>query len=94
MPHARRKPAGAVRRYGVLVGTIVDGFESFDGSSPHYEIRVDGGVDYRIAVNVRSVDDSEVLAYFNPQFDKSGTLDLTPFLGARPGLAARARHSR
>jgi len=86
MPHRRRKPADAVRRYGVLVGTIVDGFESSDGSSPHYEIRVDGGGDYRIAVNVRSVDESEVLAYFDPQFDKSGTLGLTRFLGARPGF--------
>lgn len=88
MPHKRRKPVDAVRRYGVLVGAVVDGFESTDGSSPHYEIRVDGGRDYRIAVNVRSVDDSEVLAFLDAQFDKSGALDLTPLLEGRPGFQA------
>jgi uncharacterized protein YukJ len=86
MPHARRKPAGAVRRYGVLVGAVVDGFESSDPSSPHYEIRVGGGGDYRIAVNVRSVDGSEVLAYLDPQFEKSGAFDLASLLDGDPGF--------
>src|SRR6266436_4942614 len=84
----RRKPAGAVRHYGVLVGSIVDGFESPDGTSPHYEIRVNGGGDYRIAVNVQSVDDSEVLAYFDAQFAQPGTFDLTPLLNGDPGFRA------
>ncbi|KRQ00989.1 DUF2278 family protein [Bradyrhizobium manausense] len=88
MPHKRRKPPGAVRHYGVLVGSVVDGFESPDGASPHYEIRVDGGGDYRIAVNVRSVDQSEVLAYFDDQFQQAGTLDLAPYLNGDPGFQA------
>jgi len=86
MVHARRKPADAVRRYGVLVGSVVDGFESPDATSRHYEIRVDGGVDYRIAVNVQSVDGSEVLAYFDPKFAGGGTLDLTPLLNGALGF--------
>jgi uncharacterized protein YukJ len=82
----RRRPPGAIRHYGVLVGSIVDGFESPDGSSPHYEIRVSGGVDYRIAVNVQSVDDSEVLAYFDSRFETSTVLDLNPLLRGDRGF--------
>jgi uncharacterized protein YukJ len=82
----RRKPSGAVRHYGVLVGAVVDGFESPDGSSPHYEIRVKGDADYRIAVNVQSVDDSEVLAYLDTQFEQSTALDLKPLLHGDPGF--------
>jgi uncharacterized protein YukJ len=79
----RRKPPGAVRHYGVLVGSIKDGFESPDGASPHYEIWVKANGDYRIAVNVQSVDDSEVLAYFDANFKK---LDLTTLLNGEPGF--------
>lgn len=88
MPHQRRKPAGAVRQYGVLVGSAVDGFESPDPKSPHYEIRIDGSRDYRIAVNVQSSDGSEVLAYFDPRFDQSKSLDLTPLLKGPRGFRA------
>jgi uncharacterized protein YukJ len=88
MVHARTKPAGAVRHYGVLVGSIVDGFESPDGSSPHYEIRVNGGQDFRIAVNVQSMDGSEVLAFFDAKFGQSGKLDLTPLLNGQHGFQA------
>jgi uncharacterized protein YukJ len=79
----RRKPADAVRHYGVLVGKVEDGFESPDGASPHYEIWVKADGDYRIAVNVQSVDDSQVLAYFDARFDK---LDLKPLLNGEPGF--------
>ncbi len=79
----RRKPADAIRHYAVLVGKIEDGFESPEGASPHYEIWVKAGGDYRIAVNVQSVDDSEVLAYFDANFNK---LDLTPLLEGDVGL--------
>ncbi|WP_035664220.1 DUF2278 family protein, partial [Bradyrhizobium sp. Ec3.3] len=82
----RRKPPGAIRHYGVLVGTVVDGLQSSDGSSPHYEIHVGGAGDYRIAVNVQSVDDSEVLAYFDADFARSGTLDLKPYLQGNRGF--------
>jgi uncharacterized protein YukJ len=84
---ARKKPARAVRHYGVLVGKVIDGFESPEGASPHYEIHLNGaGQDFRIAVNVQSVDASEVLAYFDPNFEASGTLDLTNYLD-RPGFS-------
>jgi uncharacterized protein YukJ len=79
----RRKPTGAIRHYGVLVGSIVDGSESSDRTSPHYEIWVKGDGDYRIAVNVQSVDDSQVLAYFDAGFNK---LDLTPLLSGPQGF--------
>jgi uncharacterized protein YukJ len=40
------------------------------GKSPHYEIWVRAGQNYRIAVNVRSVDGSDVLAHYDPNFTK------------------------
>src|SRR5262249_32343599 len=79
----RRKPPGAIRHYGVLVGSVADGFQSPDGSSPHYEIWVKGDGDYRIAVNVHSVDDSPLLAYFDAQFTK---LALPPLLNGAQGF--------
>ncbi|HEY6255642.1 MAG TPA: DUF2278 family protein [Xanthobacteraceae bacterium] len=88
MTRARRKPADAVRSYGVLVGKVIDGFESPEGASPHYEIHLDGGRSFRVAVNVQSVDDSEVLAYFDPDFGTSGSLDLTPYLDGPRGFRA------
>jgi uncharacterized protein YukJ len=82
----RRKPADAVRHYGVLVGSVVDGAESPDGNSPHYEIWVKGGGDHRIAVNVQSVDDSEVLAFVDADFKSSGKLDLNALLNGDSGF--------
>jgi uncharacterized protein YukJ len=79
MPHRRAKPEGQPRRYGVLVGRIKDGQEDPDGAgkSPHYEIWVNAdGADYRVAVNVRSVDGSDVLAYFDPNFTAATKLRL------------------
>jgi uncharacterized protein YukJ len=81
MPHARTKPATQQRTYGVLVGTIHDGREVPPGHSPHYEIWVQADTNYRIAVNVRSVDGSDVLAHYDPGFTKPTKRDL-------PGLAA------
>lgn len=56
------------RTYGVLVGIVKDG--TIDSTrSPHYEIWAQAnGVDYRIAVNVLSVDGSEVMAYLDPNY--------------------------
>ena len=76
MPHARTKPASQQRRYGVLVGTIRDGQENPAGHSPHYEIWVQADKNYRIAVNVRSVDGSDVVAHYDPNFTKPTKLDL------------------
>lgn len=86
MVHARTKPANAVRHYGVLHGRVVDGFESREGASPHYEIWLDGRQNYRIAVNVRSVDGSDVLAYFDPAFAAAQPLDLASVLSRRGGF--------
>jgi uncharacterized protein YukJ len=88
MPHRRAKPEGQPRRYGVLVGRIKDGQEDPDGAgkSPHYEIWVNAdGADYRVAVNVRSVDGSDVLAYFDPNFTAATKLSL-PALAGAPGF--------
>lgn len=82
MVHRRTKPTGQSRRYGVLVGRIKDGREEARGRSPHYEIWVDaGGADYRIAVNVRSVDGSDVLAYFDADYRQPTSLDLPSLAG-------------
>jgi uncharacterized protein YukJ len=71
------KPPTARRRYGVLVGRVRDGQEKASGASPHYEIWIDAeGANYRVAVNVRSVDGSDVLAYFDPDFRQATKLDL------------------
>ena len=57
------------RTYGVLVGDIRDGQLDPTGKTPHYEIWVVAdGTNYRVAVNVISQDDSDVLAYFDPTF--------------------------
>lgn len=66
-PRTRSSP----RTYGVLVGTVKDG--TIDSNrSPHYEIWVQANdVNYRIAVNVLSDDGSEVMAYFDPNYDSS-----------------------
>lgn len=82
MTRQRSKNPHAQRTYGVLVGRVVDGKMSFKGRSPHYEIWIKGGgADFRIAVNVRSVDGSDVLAYFDPGYVSPAKLDL-------PALAA------
>lgn len=77
MTHRRMKPPTARRRYGVLVGRVRDGQEKPSGASPHYEVWIDaGGANYRVAVNVRSVDGSDVLAYFDPDFQQATKLNL------------------
>lgn len=58
-----------VPKYGVLVGRVVDR-RLASGASNHYEIQVQAaGQDYRIAVNVQSVDGSEVLYHVDEAFD-------------------------
>ena len=82
MSHRRTKPPGAERSYGILVGKIQDGQQNPEGKSPHYEIWVKANGDYRIAVNVQSVDGSDVLALFDPDF-KSPTKLRPPYPGRR-----------
>jgi uncharacterized protein YukJ len=82
-------PAGQARTYSVLVGRVRDGRED-PGSdkSPHYEIWVVAKrANYRIAVNVRSADGSNALAYFDPDFTQATKRNL-PALAGRPGQTA------
>jgi uncharacterized protein YukJ len=75
--------------YGVLVGQITDGQENPHGSSPHYEILVDAaGTPYRVAVNVQSVQGSEVLAFSDPNYSNNTKLDLASRAGGTPGFTA------
>lgn len=78
MVHARRKPADADRTYGVLVGRVKDGQLKTAGASPHYEIWITNEDEsHCAAVNVRSVDGSDVQALFVPDFSTtSPKLDL------------------
>jgi uncharacterized protein YukJ len=89
MTHHRTKPHGARRQYGVIVGTIVDGRENPGGASPHYEIWVQAAeTNYRLAVNVRSVDGSDVMAFFDPTYIAPPTLDLAGLAGGPAGFQA------
>ena len=88
MTHRRMKPQNAQRRYGVLVGKIADGEEKRSGSSPHYEIWIKAPESYRIAVNVRSVDGSDVLAHYDPNFAKPTKLNLQHLASGKEGFTA------
>ena len=78
-----RERRQAVRTYGVLVGRVKAGQLDPNGASPHYEIWIDAGSNYRIAVNVRSVDGSAVLAHYDPAYALPTKRDL-PTLAAGP----------
>ena len=88
MTHHRTKPPGQQRSYGILVGTIRDGREDPAGHSPHYEIWVEADQNYRIAVNVRSVDGSDVVAHYDPDFTKPTKRDLASLAAGKKGLTA------
>jgi uncharacterized protein YukJ len=89
MTHARTKPASQQRIYGVLVGTIHDGQEDPAGHSPHYEIWVEADQSYRIAVNVRSVDGSDVLAHYDRNFTNPTKLGLVKRMNNTPSPLMR-----
>ena len=88
MTHVRSKPAGQPRQYGVLVGDIKDGQEYGGGNSPHYEIWVVAGEkNYRIAVNVQSVNGSNVVAYYAPKYTSpTSKLNLQSLGTSAPGF--------
>ena len=54
--YTRAKPLGQLRTYGILVGTIHDGEINLSGNPLRYEIWVQADADYRIAINVQSVE--------------------------------------
>src|ERR1700730_9532251 len=86
MTHRRTKSPTQQRRYGVLVGTMRDGQENPAGNSPHYEIWIHADGNYRIAVNVRSIDGSDVVAHYDPKFTKSTKLDLASLAPGERGF--------
>src|SRR5262245_47707889 len=89
MTHARTKPPNAQRQYGVVVGKIRDGRENPGGNSPHYEIWVEAAdSNYRLAVNVRSVDGSDVMAFFASGYTPPSTFDLAGLAAGQQGLRA------
>src|SRR5215831_12205790 len=88
MTHHRTKPPGQQRSYGVLVGTVRDGRKDPPGHSPHYEIWVQADTNYRIAVNVRSVDGSDVLAHYDPDFSNPTKRDLASLAAGNKGFTA------
>lgn len=90
MTHRRTKPVNAVRTYGVLVGHVLQGREYGGGQSPHYEILVQADGEYRIAVNVRSVDGSDVLAYLDTAFTHATRPYLAALAAAAPGFTPLA----
>jgi uncharacterized protein YukJ len=89
MTHARTKPASQQRTYAVLVGTIRDGQEDPAGHSPHYEIWVEADQSYRIAVNDRLVDGSDVLAHYDPNFTNPTKLGLAGLAAGAKGFTGR-----
>jgi uncharacterized protein YukJ len=76
------------RVYGLLVGKIKDGFIDPGRRSSHYEIWVTGDTDYRVAVNVLSTDNRQVLAYFDPNFTAKTPLDLPARAIGAPGFSS------
>ncbi|MBV9510085.1 MAG: DUF2278 family protein [Caulobacteraceae bacterium] len=89
MVHQRFRQPQSAYTYGVLVGRITDVQENPGGRSPHYEILVDAaGTPYRVAVNVQSVDGSEVLVHFDRQFTKETKLNLSELAGGPQRFAA------
>jgi uncharacterized protein YukJ len=65
-----------VSKYGVLAGRVSER-KLASGSSNHYEVHVQAaGEDFRIAVNVQSVDGSEVLYHVDDAFDHPVTTAL------------------
>ena len=54
----------ALNRYGVLAGRVIDRRSEGGTDTPHYQIHVrGGGVDFRVAVNVLSQQQSSELLY-------------------------------
>ncbi len=90
MTHRRTRLPGAARTYGVLVGHVVRGQEDSGGTSPHYQILVQADGAYRLAVNVRSVDGSDVLAYLDPDFTEATRIDLPSRASGAAGFSALA----
>jgi uncharacterized protein YukJ len=87
----RRAAMMAQRTYGVLVGTIKAGQLDPNGASPHYEIWIVAGSENdRVAVNVRSVDGSEVLVHYDPAYTLPTKRNLAALAAGSPGFTPLA----
>jgi uncharacterized protein YukJ len=86
----------SLKHYGVLRGRVVDARREDDDDSPHYQVRVAAaGVDYRLAINVKSqLSPSELLFLIVEDFRHPLTEKLPPLpegftpLASEPGTAA------
>jgi uncharacterized protein YukJ len=85
MTRRRTRPTQQARTYGVLVGKAVKG-KADQGRSPHYEILVSANGDYRIAVNVQSVDGSDVIATFATNYAPPPSLDIAGLASGPAGF--------
>jgi uncharacterized protein YukJ len=84
----------ATRTYGVLVGAVKAGRLDPAGNSPHFEIWIEAGANYRVAVNVRSVDGSEVLVHYDPAYGLPTKRDLAALAAGGPGFTPLATGPR
>jgi uncharacterized protein YukJ len=90
MSRERVRPP-ASNSYGVLVGKIKDGqIDPPADKTPHYEIWVQADASYRIAVNVLSDDQSQVLAYFDSNFTLPTKLNLPALAAGKAGFTTLA----
>lgn len=81
----------AARTYGVLTGTVKAGRLDPSGASPHYEIWiVAGSANDRVAVNVRSVDGSDVLVHYDPAYALPTKRDLSTLAAGPAGFTPLA----
>jgi uncharacterized protein YukJ len=76
----------ADRTYGVLAGAVKAGQLDASGNSPHYQIWIAAGTNYRIAVNVRSVDQSQVLVHYDPAYTLPTKRNLPALAAGPPGF--------
>lgn len=75
--------------YGVLIGSVSDR-QLATPKKNHYEVRVEAGASYRIAINVQSVDGSEVLYHMDEAFMHPLTTQLAALGDGHHSVASQA----
>jgi uncharacterized protein YukJ len=80
-----------LRNYGVLSGRAVESQRESDADTPHYQVRIvdDAGVEYRIAVNVKSQQAPSELLYLVDEAFEHPILGLLPREGGWTALPSR-----
>lgn len=71
----------APKNYGVLKGTVIQS-KDWKRKTPHYQVHLQGetGVDYRIAINVKSQSYPSEVLYFASNNIKSEAIHILPTL--------------